>query len=94
METLAGDIVRTLLITAIVNLVGAGLTVWAAIYLARFKWTLMGELDQRFLRRPELPEDLPMTRREALQIQGENDKAHIRFDKEFDQLWSRINRDK
>lgn len=63
-------------------------------HLLQFENTFVDRLNGRYIRKPEDRQDWPLTRREHDLARIEADKEHTRFDKEIDQLWTRVNRAK
>lgn len=58
------------------QLAAAAISLGAAVYLARFKYTFIEELKKIFILKPELPEDYPMTRRENRVLEDHAKQEH------------------
>lgn len=73
-----------------IQIASAIVTLWAAVYLARFKYTFIEELKKIFLSKPQRDDDFPVTQREVDMLIENNIKEHRRFDDEFSKLWAAI----
>jgi len=73
---------------AVAQIVAACAVTVAAVYLARFKYKIMEDLKKVFYPYPQLPDDYPFTRREAL---IHDEKLDTIRQMESDQ-WAEINR--
>ena len=72
------------------QLAAAAISLGAALYLARFKYTFIEELKKIFIMKPEQPEDMPLTRRENHQQEQWAIREHDRFDEEFTKVWKEM----
>jgi hypothetical protein len=76
----------------VLQLASAAAITVAAVYLARFKYGLLDELDKRFIRRPEDREDWPVTRREMGKFEQHFSSEIRRLDEEFGDVWSEMSK--
>lgn len=58
--------------------------------LLEFKETFVERLNGRYIRKPDLEEDYPVTRREHSAARVEADKEHARFEREIQVLQERV----
>lgn len=79
-------------ISSVLQLAAAAISLGAALYLARFKYTFIEELKKLFLLKPEQPEDLPLTRRENAQQEQWAIREHARLDAEIGKVWAAVDR--
>ena len=77
-------------LSGVLQLAAAGISLGAALYLARFKYTFIEELKKLFILKPEEKEDMPFTRRENSQQEQWAVREHGRFDEEFTKVWNAI----
>ena len=87
------DTMTTLIdLSVVLQLAAAGISLGAAVYLARFKYTFIEELKKLFMLKPEQAEDLPLTRRENHQQEQWAAREHSRFDEEFSKVWDAVSK--
>jgi hypothetical protein len=79
-------------LSSAIQLAAAGISLGAALYLARFKYTFIEELKELFLAKPERDDELPVTRRENAILEAHSSKEHQRFDNEFEKVWSELSK--
>jgi hypothetical protein len=69
------------------QLAAAGISLGAALYLARFKYTFIEELKKLFILKPEDREDMPVTRRENRMQEDWAKQEHSRLEQEIAEAW-------
>lgn len=74
------------------QLAAAAISLSAAIYLARFKYTFIEELKKLFIQRPEHVDDWPVSRRENRILEDHAAREHTRLDGEIEKIWEEISR--
>lgn len=79
-------------LSGVLQLAAAAISLGAALYLARFKYTFIEELKKQFLLKPEDVKDMPVTRRENEIHEEYAKREHARFDAESTKLWAAINK--
>jgi len=88
----AGTVKTLIDLSVVLQLAAAGISMGAAVYLARFKYTFIEELKKIFIMKPEEPEDMPLTRRQNNQQEQWAIREHSRFDDEFEKVWDAVSK--
>lgn len=83
---------KLLNLSSAIQLAAAAISLGAALYLARFKYTFIEELKKLFIQRPSEADDMPYTRRENKIQEDFANREHARFDSEFEKVWDAIGR--